>query len=98
MLFSNRSQEALQNALVRASGDPENLLSPVELEELSLALLSLWSSSLKMRMRRRSIEIPLPGTGDFSPKRMNEKRNEQMSLFDTHLDGQGGGATPNGAC
>ena len=98
MLFSNRSQEALQYALIKASGDKESHFTQEELEEISLALLSLCSSSLKMRIRQRSIELPLPGTGELSPKRIKERENKQMSLFDTDLDGQGGGATPKGAC
>ena len=98
MLFSKRSQDALQKALQQASGNTEETFSSAELEEFSLGLLSLCSSTLKMRMRQRSIEIPLPGTDEHSPKRKKERETEQMSLFNTDLDGQGGGATLNGAC
>ena len=98
MLFSKSSQEALKIALSRATGKPADHLSEVELEELSLGILCLTSSVLKMRMRHRSIGMPMPGTGEFSPRKVAEKRAEQMSLFDTDLDGQGGGATPKGTC
>jgi hypothetical protein len=98
MLFSESSQDALKFALNKATGIPENQLSPQDLEELSLGLLTLTSSVLKMRMRQRSIGRPVPGTGENSPQRIKERKQEQMSLFDTDLDGQGGGATPNGAC
>jgi len=93
MLFSNRSQEALLHALQRASDNTHIYLSSEELEEFSLGLLSLCSASLKMRMRQKSIGRPVPKTG-VAP----QKGVDQMSLFDTDLDGQGGGATPNGAC
>lgn len=98
MLFSNRSQEALQNALIQASDDSETEFSSEELEEISLALLSLCSSSLKMRMRRRSIGIPLPGTGENAPSAKAQKKAEQMNLFDPSLDGQGGSATSHDGC
>lgn len=98
MLFSESSQEALKIALTKATGRPKDHFSQIELEELSLGILCLTSSILKMRMRQRSIGMPMPGTGELSPERIAEKKAEQMSLFDTGLDGQGGGATPKGPC